>query len=117
MEISFGSVIIVAVVGFAVARFIWFGVQRLRSHHMPVATAEAHVVKVFDKTGSYRVGLREYHSLTPGYEVTFEMLSNAKRKRFFVPEKHGRVAKGDIGILTTQGICFIRFERSQGIEN
>jgi len=113
MEIPFASVFVATVIGFTAIRLIWLGVQWRRSRNMPKVSVEAHVIKVRDKTGTFvREGRhRAVYNFSPGYKVRFETLPNGKKRWFFIPVKQGAVTEGDKGILITQGIRFIRFEK------
>ena len=112
MEIIIASVVFVGAASFVVIRLIWYSMQWKRSGSMPKVSIEARAMKVRDKTGIFVKGrMGRYYNHSPGYEVTFEIISNGKKRWFFVPVKHGVVAEDDRGILTTQGIRFVRFEK------
>ncbi|MCL2564093.1 MAG: DUF2500 domain-containing protein [Oscillospiraceae bacterium] len=106
-------IFMLGIVGAIVAGAVWETVQKRHSTSCPQVSAGAQIVAI-DKRSSgktIRRGMNVYVNLSRGYHVTFELLSDGKRKKFFIPVSGPeRLAVGNIGMLTTQGTRYVSFE-------
>ncbi|MCL2567877.1 MAG: DUF2500 domain-containing protein [Oscillospiraceae bacterium] len=91
---------------------LWPTVQWICSRSKPQVSTEAQIIAIDDRNSGKIVRSHQKVLLNLSREryITFELLPNSGRKKFFVPrERHKQLAVGDTGVLTAQGIRYISF--------